>query len=264
MELPFTDWPRLFNVRPFVGVIVLFTARYALMAGGAYWLFYRRWRERHAHKKIQMRWPKPADLRREVRYSLLSSLIFAGITGVVMSPALAPYVRVYRDIGAYSWAYFAFSVVLMFVLHDLYFYVTHRLMHHPWVFRRMHKLHHLSRNPTPLAAFSFHPLEAVVEYGIFAIFVFFVPMHPLATMIWLLGMTVINIYGHLGWELYPDETPRRRHLRWLNTAVSHNQHHAEFRYNFGLYTLIWDRLFGTLSPDYEARFDEVASRRQTA
>ena len=36
----------------------------------------------------------------------------------------------------------------------------------------------------------------------------------------------------------------------MNTATSHNQHHRTYRYNYGLYTLIWDRLFGTLHPRY--------------
>ena len=34
----------------------------------------------------------------------------------------------------------------------------------------------------------------------------------------------------------------------------HAQHHAEPTHNFGFYTLLWDRLFGTLHPEYEARF----------
>jgi sterol desaturase/sphingolipid hydroxylase (fatty acid hydroxylase superfamily) len=37
-------------------------------------------------------------------------------------------------------------------------------------------------------------------------------------------------------------------------------HHQYFKGNYGLYTLIWDRLFGTLRPDYDERFDEVKKR----
>ena len=33
----------------------------------------------------------------------------------------------------------------------------------------------------------------------------------------------------------------------------HDQRHAEFRYNFANYFSIWDRMLGTVSPDYDAR-----------
>ena len=38
----------------------------------------------------------------------------------------------------------------------------------------------------------------------------------------------------------------------MNSATAHNLHHRAFRSNFGLYTLIWDRLFGTIDPRYDA------------
>jgi sterol desaturase/sphingolipid hydroxylase (fatty acid hydroxylase superfamily) len=33
--------------------------------------------------------------------------------------------------------------------------------------------------------------------------------------------------------------------------------------NYGLYFTFWDRLMGTTDPQYEAAFDEVASRGKT-
>jgi lathosterol oxidase len=52
---------------------------------------------------------------------------------------------------------------------------------------------------------------------------------------------VYNVYGHLGFEILPR--PLRR---WLNTSSAHNLHHKKFTGNYGLYTLFWDRLMGTL------------------
>jgi len=43
-------------------------------------------------------------------------------------------------------------------------------MHHKKLFRWFHLVHHQSTNPSPWAAYAFHPLEAVVEAGIIAVF----------------------------------------------------------------------------------------------
>ncbi|MEL6388208.1 MAG: sterol desaturase family protein [Pseudomonadota bacterium] len=52
--------------------------------------------------------------------------------------------------------------------------------------------------------------------------------------------------------------------RWLNTSAYHNQHHRTYRYNYGLYTVIWDRLHGTLHPKAEAVFDRATLPPQPA
>ena len=42
----------------------------------------------------------------------------------------------------------------------------------------------------------------------------------------------------------------------MNKSAYHNQHHRTYRYNYGLYTVIWDRLFGTFHPKAEQLYDE--------
>jgi len=71
-----------------------------------------------------------------------------------------------------------------------------------------------------------------------------------------------NVYGHLGWELYPKGFSRHWLGKWINTSVNHNQHHQFFKGNYGLYFLVWDRLMGTLRNDYEQRFEEITGRKK--
>jgi lathosterol oxidase len=40
----------------------------------------------------------------------------------------------------------------------------------------------------------------------------------------------------------------------LGTSTFDAQHHARRETNFGFYTLLWDRLFRTLDPQYETAF----------
>ena len=108
---------------------------------------------------------------------------------------------------------------------------------------------------------AFHPLEAVVEAFIIVLIAFLFPVHPLAVGIFLLFMMVYNVYGHLGYELYPKGFSKSFVGKWINTSVNHNLHHQTFTGNYGLYFLYWDRWMGTLQEDYDEKFDQVKSAR---
>jgi sterol desaturase/sphingolipid hydroxylase (fatty acid hydroxylase superfamily) len=66
--------------------------------------------------------------------------------------------------------------------------------------------------------------------------------------------TVYAVYTHLGYELYPRGLSGHWLGRWINTSTAHNIHHAKARYNFSWYFMFWDRIMGTLSPDYEGQY----------
>jgi sterol desaturase/sphingolipid hydroxylase (fatty acid hydroxylase superfamily) len=63
--------------------------------------------------------------------------------------------------------------------------------------------------------------------------------------------------GHLAVEPLPDSCSRRPLLRHIAGASFHAQHHQGMGQNFGFYTLLWDRLLGTLSPDYERDYGRI-------
>jgi lathosterol oxidase len=96
---------------------------------------------------------------------------------------------------------------------------------------------------------AFHPLEAITEAGIFVVFVFVMPILIIHIIVFFLTMMLYNVYGHLGWELYPKGFSWHWIGKWINTSVNHNQHHQYFKGNYGLCFLIWDRLMGTIRND---------------
>ena len=85
---------------------------------------------------------------------------------LVIATPLRQFNLVYDEIATYGWGYWALSIVLMIFLHDTYFYWMHRLMHQPRLFKWIHLGHHKSTNPSPWAAYAFHPLEAIVEASV--------------------------------------------------------------------------------------------------
>lgn len=66
-----------------------------------------------------------------------------------------------------------------------------------------------------------------------------------------------NVFGHCGYEVFPQRFPRSRARLVLNSVTHHSLHHEKFRTNFGLYFNVWDRLMGTNHQDYEQRFESA-------
>ena len=216
-------------------------------------------------------------MSREVLYSFRSLLIYGLVGGFIVFAYLSGWTQIYYRIepghpgsgpqlfplGPLSpgWTYFLASVALIVLIHDTYFYWTHRLMHHPRLFRLMHRTHHLSINPSPWAAYSFSPWEAFVQAGIAPLVLFTLPTHPLAFSIFMLWQISFNVLGHCGYELFPTWFVRSWLGCILNTATHHAQHHETNRANFSLYFNLWDRLLGTNHDHYAQRFEEVVGQQ---
>lgn len=237
-------------------------SRYFVIAGGAFLLFYILLYKRVKNKKIQPRTPRAKDYAREIGYSIITICIFALVPLLMLHiPAIARTTTFYTNIEQHGWLYFFGAFPLLFLIHDTYFYWAHRLMHYKRLFKTFHLVHHQSTNPSPWAAYAFHPLEALVEAGIFIVFLYMLPIHTLHLLIFFFIMIVHNVYGHLGYELYPAGFNKHWLGRWINTSISHNQHHQYFKGNYGLYFTFWDRLMGTLRKDYDKQFEAVTKRK---
>ena len=251
------NWQIYFNIIKAIGI------RYFVLALIATLLFYIVYKKKWQFKKIQAAFPKAGDFAREIGYSIITILIFGFIGyAVLVYPPIAKHTFRYTSVNTYGWFWYFAAYPIMLVMHDAYFYWTHRLMHHPRLFKYLHLVHHKSTNPTPWAAYAFHPFEAAVEAGILVVFVFTLPLHITHTFVFFFIMIVYNVYGHLGYELYPKGFNKNFIGKWINTAVNHNQHHQYFKGNYGLYFLWWDRWMNTLRTDYDTKFEAVKNSKQ--
>ncbi len=247
----------------FVLILIDNAVKYFFISLPFFLVFYVLLRKRISYKKIQLKFPKLNDYGRELFFSALSVIIFS-IPPLIMlkSDTIRPHTTFYTRIDEHGMAYFILAFPLMLIMHDAYFYWAHRFMHHPWLFKKVHLVHHRSTNPSPWASYAFHPLEAVVESMIFVIFLFTIPVHSAHLMWFFVISLVYNVYGHLGFEIYPKGFNKHWLGKWMNTSVSHNQHHQYFKGNYGLYFTIWDRMMGTLRSDYDASFENLKKRQK--
>jgi len=237
---------------------------YLLGAGVIFVLLWIVLRRRLDHRRIDRAYPEAHHLRREILYSLLTLCVFAAIGVGLTYAALSGWTRLYIDFARYGWGYWFLSLAALLVLHDAYFYWTHRLMHHRRLFRWFHRVHHRSHNPSPWAAYAFAPPEALVQ-GLFLTLVSFVlPLHPTAILVFILHQIFRNALGHSGFEVFPRSWQSHPILRWINTTSHHHLHHAKTGGNYGLYFLWWDRWMGTEHPDSAATFARAAGSRTGA
>lgn len=218
----------------------------------AYVLFLKIFSNRLKTRRISSQSPSSAQMWFEIRHSLQTMMIWAGISILHVYLTFKGWTQVYLNISDYSLGYYIFTIFLVICIHDTYFYWTHRMMHHPKLFKYFHSVHHRSKNPTPWAIFSFQSSEAVVQFAITFILVFAFPCHYSVHLIWTAWLFAFNIMGHLGYELLPRNFATGRLTKWLSTATHHGMHHKFVNNNFGLYFTFWDRIMGTENPDYIA------------
>lgn len=144
--------------------------------------------------------------------------------------------------------------LVMLIAMDFGMYIFHRIAHSPLIFALLHKFHHRHETTNPLSLFVLHPAE-VIGFGV--LMVAFLLLYPI-TVTGLVAYLTLNVLfgtlGHSGVEPFPAHLRSVPILKWIGTSTFHAEHHEHPGYNFGFYTLIWDKLFGTLDPEYDQRY----------
>jgi sterol desaturase/sphingolipid hydroxylase (fatty acid hydroxylase superfamily) len=209
---------------------------------------------------IQARRASRTDYMRELLTSLRTVVVYA----IIFTPVLwlkAHGFGAGRWTGPDNWMVTAAFVVALLVVHDAYFYWTHRLIHRPAFFKRWHRTHHKTITPTPFTAYAFDWREAALHTGMPVVWQLTIPTPNGAFFIFLGIMIIRNAWGHCGTELHPRGFAD--HWFWGNftTTTHHDLHHSGgFGSNYGLYFTWWDRICGTEHPRYREIFREITLR----
>ena len=209
---------------------------------------------------IQTRRATRADYTREILTSARTVLVYA----IVFTPVLWMKSNGYFAgswTGPQNWAVTAAVVVALLLVHDTYFYWTHRLIHRPAFFKRWHRTHHKTITPTPFTAYAFDWREAAMHTGMPVLWQLTIPTPDEAFFIFLGIMIARNAWGHCGTELHPRGFADNWFWQHFTTTTHHDLHHSgSFGSNYGLYFTWWDRICGTEHPRYREIFREVTSR----
>ncbi|KAF2773539.1 ERG3, C-5 sterol desaturase [Teratosphaeria nubilosa] len=151
-----------------------------------------------------------------------------------------------------SWNYVQFGFFLLFT--DGCIYWIHRGLHHPLVYKHLHKPHHKWIMPTPYASIAFHPLDGYAQSLPYHIFPF---LFPLQKFVYVALFTFIQI-----WTVLIHDGEYVANSPIINGAACHTMHHLYFNYNYGQFTTLWDRLGGSYrKPNMELFIKETKMSR---
>jgi lathosterol oxidase len=240
------DTPVFFLAYVFIFFLAILF-RYFVAAGFFYYYYYVLKQEEFRERRLSRRPPKKEQLKKEIIWSIKSSVIFAFFGAVLYWLWQRDLTAIYLDVAEYPLWYLPVSLVIILLLHETYYYWIHRWMHTPGVFRKVHKVHHDSHTPTPWTAFSFHPWESLLEALILPVLLLFIPVSVYVLGLYLVIMTVSSVVNHLDIEIYPPAFQRSRFGKLFIGATHHHHHHKEYLTNYGLYFTFWDKWMSTES-----------------
>ncbi len=242
--------------------------RWVFAAGGfvIIYLLFRRW---FRHRRIQEKRITANQIGYEILHSILA-LSISNLIGIAVTLMVDNnYAKVLtQPVDLPTFWLIVGQFFLYFFLFDAYYYLLHRVMHTKALFW-VHRYHHHTTNPNPLTAFSFHPVEALLTGGFVPLMILVFHFHVVAIISATTFGVVSSVIVHSGHEVFPRWWYKKGKLtRYYISPLFHDRHHVSFRHNFGAFTTIWDRVFGTVEPDFDDRYlalhERIRSSRQKA
>lgn len=161
------------------------------------------------------------------------------------------YAKLYDSFSEEPFPYYSILQFPVFILFtDFFIYWIHRGLHHPLVYKTLHKPHHKWIMPTPYASHAFHPFDGWSQSVPYHVFPYILPLQKWAYVVLFFFINIWTIMIHDG--EYVANSPV------INGAACHTMHHLYFNYNYGQFTTLWDRIGGSYRKPNEELF-----RRET-
>jgi len=238
-NLPLSEsaWPRDYIPRQILSLTVLtlvgIVLLYFVFATLSYYFIFNHEMMRH-----------PRFLKNQVRLEIMTSIrAFPGMTLLTLpwfQAEVMGYSKLYDDVGKHGWGYLVFSIFFFLLFTDYCIYWVHRSLHHPSVYKYVHKPHHKWLIPTPFASHAFHPLDGYLQSVPYHFFIFVFPMHRI---LYLVLFVVVNL-----WAIFIHDSDMitghpLEHV--INGPAHHTLHHLYFTVNYGQYFTWSDRVGGS-------------------
>ncbi|KAF1981811.1 C-5 sterol desaturas-like protein [Aulographum hederae CBS 113979] len=191
------------------------------------------------------------QMRQEIQQAMVSLPLMAFPTVPFFLLEVRGYSKMYDSVAegpGWWYTYAQFPIFIAFT--DFCIYFIHRGLHHPWVYKTLHKPHHKWIMPTPFASHAFHPLDGFAQGVPYHVFPFLFPLQKFAYVGLFVFINIWTVMIHDG--EYVADSPI------INGAACHTMHHLYFNYNYGQFTTLWDRLGGSYRKPNEELF-----RRET-
>jgi lathosterol oxidase len=193
----------------------------------------------------------PRFLKNQIRLEMVQALTSMPVMALFTAPCfwaeINGYSKMYdtTDQGPGLW-YNVLQFPLFLAFTDYWIYWIHRGLHHPLVYKVLHKPHHKWIMPTPYASHAFHPIDGFAQSVPYHVFPFLLPMQKWAYVALFVFINFWTIMIHDG-EFVANNPV-------VNGAACHAIHHMEFTGNYGQFSTPPDRLGGTYKTPEQSMF----------
>lgn len=131
------------------------------------------------------------------------------------------------------------------IVHDLYFFLMHWMLHQGALYKFIHKMHHESVITTVFSTQHAHPIEQFFGNSL----PYLMSLYSVKSRVHFIDMKIYQYFyylntliGHSGYQFPVDLT----HVwPFENQSKYHNFHHWKNSGNYGNLVTFWDDLFGT-------------------
>jgi len=148
-------------------------------------------------------------------------------------------------------------IFLIPIWETLYFYLIHRLIHWPPLYRHVHYLHHRNINVGPWSGLSMHPVEHIIYLGSVLIH-FVIPANPLLIIYHLQHYTLTAATTHTGYEGLVVDGKNRLALGTFH----HQMHHRFFECNYGGLEIPCDKWAGSFNDGTVESHQQFVKKRK--
>ncbi|XP_029028429.1 fatty acid hydroxylase domain-containing protein 2 [Betta splendens] len=175
----------------------------------------------------------PVKLRQALKCVLFNQVVVSGLmAGAVYFLMTWKGNPVGPELPTFHWALLELAVFS--ITEEVLFYYTHRLFHHPSLYKYYHKQHHEWTAPIGLVSIYAHPLEHVISNTLPVMTgPLIMGSHLSTTALWYCLALVSTNISHCGY-----------HLPFLPSPEFHDFHHLKFNQCFGVFGVL-DRLHCT-------------------
>lgn len=240
-----------------------------LVAGAWHWRLYIL-RAQGTRYKYDGRWPAANSPKFLFHNQVADNILWTFVSAVPIWTAyelLTLWAQANHFVPVVTWTAHPLYCLLLMVciplLNEIHFYLVHRLLHWPPLYRLAHSLHHRNVNPGPWSGLAMHPLEHLLYFSAVLLH-WIIPSHPFHVLYHLQHLALSPAQGHSGF----GRVLVTGHEGFSNDHYVHYLHHRYFEVNYGADQFVpMDVWFGTFHDGSEkahaAMNQRVRERRAT-
>ncbi|NWY12354.1 FXDC2 protein, partial [Aphelocoma coerulescens] len=186
--------------------------------------------------RIQLGKNDPVDTKKlwKAIYTALGNQFFISL------PMLVPMFYIMQSWGSTfseelpTFQWFLVELSIFTVVEEILFYYTHRLVHHPVLYKYIHKKHHEWTAPIGVVSIYAHPIEHIISNTL-----------PVMTGPMIMGSHIVSISAWFSLALVTTSISHcGYHLPFLPSPEFHDFHHLKFNQCYGVLGVL-DFLHGT-------------------